>query len=346
MKLYRHWVAETREIAGTTFHLRDGSNVSPEDAAAKLERRAAILRASEGRDLSEKESAAVHEALLDLGGRTPEGEYEAAICEEVLDEPDARNAVTRNRYGAEVLNSEDTCFLDVDRVQKARTLGTRLVRFAAPAAIVLAAGLIVAFAANAHLASGLHRVNTASGLLLATVLIVLSILAVAGFAYALTSPVFERPDRAEATLLAKVRALAEKPAWRGLAARVYKTAAGFRILAQADGLAPGNARFRALARALDADRLYVNLCGKQGCWRARLTPKPRRAGVKRPPRETRFPRAPEAEAPFAAWLAGYDAASAGFAVCRPVATVGRFVETHTVRLHDDRTRCASSLPLA
>ena len=39
MKLYRHWVAETREIAGTTFHLRDGSNVSPEDAAAKLERR-------------------------------------------------------------------------------------------------------------------------------------------------------------------------------------------------------------------------------------------------------------------------------------------------------------------
>ena len=59
MKLYRHWVAETREIAGTTFHLRDGSNVSPEDAAAKLERRAAILRASEGRDLSEEESAAV-----------------------------------------------------------------------------------------------------------------------------------------------------------------------------------------------------------------------------------------------------------------------------------------------
>ena len=82
MKLYRHWVAETREIAGTTFHLRDGSNVSPEDAAAKLERRAAILRASEGRDLSEKESAAVREALLDLGGRTPEGEYEAAICED------------------------------------------------------------------------------------------------------------------------------------------------------------------------------------------------------------------------------------------------------------------------
>ena len=96
MKLYRHWVAETREIAGTTFHLRDGSNVSPEDAAAKLERRAAILRDSEGRNLSAKESAAVREALLDLGGRTPEGEYEAAICEEILDEaPRCSTARTR-----------------------------------------------------------------------------------------------------------------------------------------------------------------------------------------------------------------------------------------------------------
>ena len=148
MKLYRHWVAETREIAGTTFHLRDGSNVSPEDAAAKLERRAAILRASEGRDLSEEESAAVREALLDLGGRTPEGEYEAAICEEILDEPDARNAVTRNRYGAEVLNSEDTCFLDVDEVFH-RESAFEWIRRWSPAVLVFAV-VTALFALGAH----------------------------------------------------------------------------------------------------------------------------------------------------------------------------------------------------
>jgi hypothetical protein len=68
--------------------------------------------------------------------------------------------------------------------------------------------------------------------------------------------------------------------------------------------------------------------------------------VKRPPSGTRFPRAPEAEAPFAAWVSDYAAASDAYAVCRPVATVGRFVETDVVRLHDDRTRCSSSLPLA
>lgn len=340
MKLYRHWVAETREIAGTTFHLRDGSNVSPEDAAAKLERRAAILRASEGRDLSEKESAAVREALLDLGGRTPDGGYEAAICEEILDEPAPRNAVTRNRYGAEVLNSEDTCFVDVDEVFRRESAFEWIRRWMLPAVVFAAATVAVVFRVRFMVESN----PQARFLYLAAPVI--------GWVCAWTlflRAQLRRPtatDDAEATLLAKVRVLAEAPAWRGLAARVYRTAAGFRILVQADGLAPGNARFRALARALDADPLYVDLCGKQGCWRARLTPKPRRAGVKRPPAGTRFPRAPEAEPAFAAWVSDYAAASDAYAVCRPVATVGRFVETPAVRLHDDRTRCASSLPLA
>jgi ribosomal protein S7 len=345
MKLYRHWVAETREIAGTTFHLRDGSNVSPEDAAAKLERRAAILRASEGRTLSAKESAAVREALLDLGGRTPEGEYEAVICEEVLDEPAPRNAVTRNRYGAEVLNSEDTCFVDVDEVHR-RESAIEWIRRWTPAAIIFAA-------MTALCAKSIHHVISATGPeALFQSLSLYPFAVAAGIVCAVPAIAMARlrrptaTDDAEATLLAKVRALAEAPAWRGLAARVYRTAAGFRILAQADGLAPGNARFRALAKALDADPLYVDLCRKQGCWRARLTPKPRRAGVKRPPSGTRFPRAPEAEAPFAAWVSDYAAASDAYAVCRPVATVGRFVETDVVRLHDDRTRCSSSLPLA
>ena len=101
-----------------------------------------------------------------------------------------------------------------------------------------------------------------------------------------------------------------------------------------------------LEKALDVDFRYAELCRAQGCWRARLTPKPERVGLKRPPRGTRFPRAPEAEAPFAAWLDEYRKASDGFAVCKPVATVGRFVEDGIVRLHDQRTRCGSGLPLA
>ena len=330
MKLYRYWVCETREIAGTEFRLRDGSNVSPEDAAAKVERRAAILRSSVGRRLTRRESDEVRAALLDLGGRTPDGEYEAAICEEILDEPAPRNAVTRNRYGAEVLNSEDTCFIDVDRVCRPG----RWLRLLAP----LLACFAAAFAA-VRLSEGAPSAVMTAGVLAAIVFAAIAIVkALSGES--------EPAERAEATLLAKVRALAKRPEWRGLAACVYRTAGGFRILVQADRLAPGSSRFAALARALDADPLYVDLCRKQGCWRARLTPKPERVGVKRPPAGTRFPRPPEAGAQFADWLASYSEAAAVFAVCRPVATVGRFRETDIVRLHDERTGCTSSLPLA
>ena len=345
MKLYRHWVERTCEIAGTTFRFRDGSNVSAVEAEAKIDRRVELLSRTEGRVLSDEESAAVHEALLDIGGRRADGGYESAICEEILEEPDARNAVTRNRYGAEVLNSEEVCFLDVDEVRRPWTAGETLLRWAVPAAVFAAV--------STGLAKGVPALRAAQGfspevhglLFPAVFLGVVCALPFAMWSRFRRSPVAKTP---EAMLLAKVRALAENPEWRGFAARVYRTAAGFRVLVQADGLEPRSdcRRFRALEKALDVDIRYADLCHAQGCWRARLTPKPERAGLKRPPRETRFPRAPEAELAFAAWLDGYRKASEGFAVCEPVATVGRFVENDVVRLHDERTRCGSGLPLA
>ena len=305
MKLFRHWVERTCEIAGTTFRFRDGSNVSAAEAEAKIDRRVELLRRTFGRSLTEGESAAVREAMKDIGGRTPEGEYEAAI-----------------RRG----------FRAVGRV--------------VPFLVCLAATIAVLRLAD----RGALQEGPALLLSLAAVfatIVVTAVSIVRAFSVdAFFRNEYEPRDRAEATLLAKIRALAEKPAWRDLALRVYRTAAGFRILVQADGLAPGGSRFRSLAGALDADGLYVDLCRKQGCWRARLTPKPERAGVKRPPRGGHFPRAPEEEAPFAAWLDGYRKASEGFAVCEPVATIGRFVENDVVRLHDERTRCGSGLPLA
>ncbi|MBQ6102185.1 MAG: hypothetical protein IJL06_00770 [Kiritimatiellae bacterium] len=345
MKLYRHWVERSCEIAGTTFRFRDGSNVSAAEAEAKIDRRVELLRRTEGRDLSVEESDAVHESLLDIGGRRADGGYESAICEEILEEPDARNAVTRNRYGAEVLNSEDTCFLDVDEVRRPWTAGETLFRWAVPAAVFAAVSTGLAKGVPA-LRAALGFSSEVHGWLFPSVFLGL----VCALPFAARAGLRKPPasDDPEATLLAKVRALAEMPAWRGVAARVYRTAAGFRVLVQADGLLPrfDCPPFRELERTLGADARYVCLCNAQGCWRARLTPKPERVGLKRPPRETRFPRAPEAEPAFAAWLDGYRKASEGFAVCEPVATVGRFVENGVVRLHDERTRCGSGLPLA
>lgn len=44
----------------------------------------------------------------------PDVDYEADIMEEILLEIDSDNIVTRNRYGAEVLNSRKAMFIDVD----------------------------------------------------------------------------------------------------------------------------------------------------------------------------------------------------------------------------------------
>lgn len=40
--------------------------------------------------------------------------YELPICEDILEVLDDKNVITRNRYGAMVLNSEDHIFIDID----------------------------------------------------------------------------------------------------------------------------------------------------------------------------------------------------------------------------------------
>ena len=105
MKFYRHWIKCTRDIPlpgtnGRTFPMSvyGHSNVSPEDARASGQRLLDTL---------------VQRAT----GRPAPWEYDAdgrPIREETLLELSSRNIVTRNRYGAEVLNSTQLVFIDVD----------------------------------------------------------------------------------------------------------------------------------------------------------------------------------------------------------------------------------------
>jgi hypothetical protein len=103
-------------------------------------------------------------------------------------------------------------------------------------------------------------------------------------------------------------------------------------------------------KATGTDPWFVKLCLAQRSFRARLTPKPWRIGLKAPPGE--FPRTdPALEEHFARWLQQYEAASLRFATCRYLETVGKggFVggEDHDlVEIHDRATRATESLPLA
>jgi hypothetical protein len=122
--------------------------------------------------------------------------------------------------------------------------------------------------------------------------------------------------------------------------RVYKTFAGTRYLLTHDLFDPVSERARELMERLGADPKYIQLCRVQESFRARLTPKPWRCGL-RPP-AVRWPWADaDAEAAMRGWLRDYERACAGTAVCRLVATAGSG-RTHPevaplVRLHDDET---------
>jgi hypothetical protein len=75
--------------------------------------------------------------------------------------------------------------------------------------------------------------------------------------------------------------------WPQLGRRVYRTAAGFRLLATSVTFDPVAAETQRLLTALGSDPLYRRLCQGQECFRARLSAKFWRCGVRRPP--SRFP---------------------------------------------------------
>jgi hypothetical protein len=138
---------------------------------------------------------------------------------------------------------------------------------------------------------------------------------------------------------------AAHPAW---CLRIYRTKAGFRVVALHARMAPGGDEAAALFEALGADPLYRKLCGTQQSFRARLTPKPWRIGQRKVPGT--FPwRDSGVERAVASWVQEYETASRDFAVCQLVETLGTQsgddVIAQVIALHDARV-FAPDRPLA
>jgi hypothetical protein len=131
--------------------------------------------------------------------------------------------------------------------------------------------------------------------------------------------------------------------------RIYRTAGGFRVLATTHEFEPGSDEAERLMTSVGADSDFVELCRRQRNFRARLTPKPWRCGLRRPPNF--FPRKTvTAEARFESWLAKYDRACSSLATCEFLGHVGpEFVHDRVnpvIELHDRATHAISGLPLA
>ena len=256
MKLYKYWTVEKRKItidgAEQVINCYGGSNISVEEAQ---------LRAREKAEKIQRKIA---------GEKHVFDRYEAEIREEILQMIDDHSVITRNRYGAQVLNAENLLILDID---KPKATG------------------------------GLFKKKDT------------------------------RPPKEQ--IFDMVRNLAASAKYKDYGFRTYETYQGARVMVLGKSFDPRNIETKKMMDEFNCDPLYTTLCNKQGCFRARLTPKPYR--MKMRPYKVNFPR-DDVDTEFQHWLAQYESESRNFRVCKFIDQVGATQSMNdVVRLHDEIT---------
>lgn len=145
------------------------------------------------------------------------------------------------------------------------------------------------------------------------------------------------------------RFVARHPDWH---LRVYRTPAGVRVLAVHRTFDPHEPEVAECFRALGVDPLYARMCAIQSCFRARVSPKPWRAGITDHirPRPGVWPVDPYWLPLRGEWVARYERAAEGYAACRFLYAAGDGPTDPAAlavqRLHDRLGRAESDLPLA
>lgn len=291
MKIPHYWAKGPRAL--TTRHMATGEEMS--------------FSCWGWSDASAQEAAAVgEERTRRLLERIARGERpdrylygDQPLREEILEEwhddgGEIFAAVTRNRYGCQVLNTAGVMFVDLDLAEPS------------------------AFKVLAH---GVARFCGRRG----------------------PTPREEMENAA----LAPARALAARD--RDCGIRVYRTRAGLRYLFTNAACEPNAEATLALMQELGADPLYVKLCRRQNCFRARLTPKPWRCGVNA--LGITYPWTDERAARRSReWVEEYEHRAERFATCALIAELGRVRATtataRVIAFHDRMTRIDTRLTLA
>ena len=148
-----------------------------------------------------------------------------------------------------------------------------------------------------------------------------------------------RQERAEAlrqATLERVKRWAQDHPRRSF--RLYRTAAGLRLLFTDQLYEPTSQEVVGLLKDLGSDPLYQRLTAKQECFRARLTPKPWRCGCKKPP--SLYPwDTPAQERDYRRWQGEYESKARAHATCEFLQSFGRPVADEQIALvlstHDE-----------
>lgn len=277
-----------------------------------------------------------------LARREPKRPYNGAdgipIREEILSRH-GDTIITRNLYGAQCLNTPNVLFVDIDfHIEPKAT-----VVFTIAALFWIAAGL----------AGGLlPRPDCTSwpiGYAIAVFLILASFFAevIASLLHRLYIFVHGGAERCARH---RINAFLRKhPDWH---LRLYRTPAGLRVLAMQRTFDPAETAVADCFKALGADPVYVRMCLRQRCFRARVSPKPWRIGINQHirPRPGIWPVNPALLAERTRWIDTYAKAAQGYAACHFIATLGSPQINPTAQtvqiLHDALCHAASPLPLA
>lgn len=281
MRIYRYWKTRTMEIDNTVFHFKAGSNESEEHADSILDRKVEYCKEWIAGGPSDEKMAEMDAFFAD---RKDGMEYEVPVCEELLEMLDEHNIITRNRYGAAVLNSENHTILDIDPLP-------------------------------------------------------------CTFAQCFWSLFGRKRPEPKAEILAMLDKLLAGSEFQGIGVRVYETAKGIRLILSVTLFPAYSYAAQKVMYTFQVDKLYATLCAKQNCYRARLTPKPARMGMKTA-LKFKFPYDGTATEERQAWLDEYNQKAEGFATCHLLRQYGEEFTTPVIELHDKMCKAASNLPLA
>jgi len=267
MKTYKYWTLEKQTILidGNRQEITcyGGSNVSVEDARERAKEKAQKIQ----------RKIAGEKHLFE--------DYEAEIREELLQTINDGAAITRNRYGAQVLNVEKTMILDIDKPKSTGGLG------------------------------GLFKKKDT------------------------------RPPKEQIFEMVKTLATTKYPNY---SFRIYETYQGARVIVLGRDFDPRDPATKKMMDEFNCDPLYTLLCIKQGCYRARLTPKPSRMKLRG--YKVKYPREGD-DGEFQRWVSEYESVRRNFSVCKLVEQVGSIISINeAVRLHDDVTGVDYRQPLA
>ncbi len=253
------------------------------------------------------------------------------IREEVVARHDAQ-VITRNSYGALCLNTPDVLFADIDFED-----------FTPPS--WLRRGLLYLLLVAA-LAWGWLRQSWGQGALAVIAAIVVTAL-LSHLAYGLyLRSRGGRDGHARRLVEAFVRA---HPDWR---LRRYRTPAGLRLLAMHRRFDPREPAVAACFEALAVDPIFARMCQRQHCFRARVSPKPWRIGIREHirPRVGVWPVAEERLPARRRWIEDYERVAGGYAACRFEGEHGSGPIDAQVdevrRLHDELCQAESGRPIA